>query len=86
MTTSYVIKLLAPEMALSAANTVNNSRCVRILETGTGNALITHKDAGGNTIATVTMRQGTDIYLRKDMTDTLSSNSATTVAVAISAW
>jgi hypothetical protein len=80
------IRLQSSEIALSTANTVNNSKAVRVLETGTGNALITHKDAGGNTIGTITIRQGNEFYFRKDPTDTLTSNSATTVAVAVSAW
>lgn len=86
MTTSNVLKLLAAEQALSTANTVSNGRVIRIHETGTAKALITHKDSGGNTIGTITIPTGGQLILRKEMTDTLEANTATVVAVSIAAW
>lgn len=80
---SSIIKLMDSEIALSTANTVSNGRLVRVLETGVGNALITVKDSGGTTLGTVTMLQGTELAIEKKPTDTLTSNSATTVAVSI---
>lgn len=86
MTTTNVIKLLAAEQALGAANTVSDGRVIRIHETGTAKALITHKDANNVTIGTITIPTGGQLILRKEMTDTLAANTATVVAVSIAAW
>lgn len=77
-------KPLAVEQACnSTPSTFGGSRLVRLLETGTGNALITRAYANGTTIATFTLRQGTDLSVIKDWTDTLSSNTASVVGVPI---
>jgi hypothetical protein len=66
----------------STASTFGLATLVRILETGTGNALITHANSSA-TIGTVTIRQGGDAFVIKNPTDTLASNSATVVGVQV---
>lgn len=78
-----VIKVIGSEFDLSTANTVGGNKGVRILETGTGNAKITQRDAANNILGTITVRQGTELTLVKAPTDTVESNAATTVAVAV---
>jgi hypothetical protein len=78
------IKLRGTEQPCnSTANAFGNATLVRILETGTGNALITHRANSTVTVGTVTIRQGTDAFIIKGPLDTLESNSATVVGVQV---
>jgi hypothetical protein len=80
-----VLKPLNQEITLSAtANTVSSGGIVRLVETGgTAASLITVKDLGGNTIGSITIAKGGELYLRKSRTDTLTSSAGTVVAVSI---
>lgn len=79
-----LLKIRATEIACGGTpNTFSNAFCVRLVETGTGNALVTQKLSGGTTVGTFTLRQGNEAYVVKAPTDTLESNAATVVGVNI---
>lgn len=80
-----IIKLLTSQITLgTTANTVSLARAVRVYNDNITTALITRKDAGGNTLGTVSMTTKDVLILDKDSTDTLESNSASgVVAVSI---
>lgn len=69
------IKLLTPEVAVTTANNVNNSKLVRVAIT-TGSALLTLKDAEGTTIGTMTLLSTTPEYIVKTPTDTIEANTS----------
>lgn len=79
---SAVLKVIGVEQACNTTpNTFNSAKLLRVTETGTGNALITRNDGANN--YTFTLRLGTTEYVEKAMTDTLSSNTTTVVAVPV---
>lgn len=79
-----IIKLRGSEITLgTSANTVSNANMTRVLNTSDIVAtLITHKDAGGNTIGTVTIGTNSVAFIEKALTDTLQSNAASGVVAA----
>lgn len=66
------IKPLAPEIALSSANTVDNAVHVRIYNDTGGAVLITNTTTG----ASITIPSGDTEFLVKGATDTLTAGSA----------
>jgi hypothetical protein len=81
---SATIKPLGLEQSVNATPIAfSNAACVRLVELNTGNALITRAYANGTVIATFTLRQGSEVSVMKNFTDTLASNSATVVGTAV---
>lgn len=80
-----IIKLLASQITLgTTANTVSLARAVRVYNDNITTALITRKNADGNTLGTVSIATKDALILEKDYNDTLESNSASgVVAVSI---
>lgn len=84
-----IIKVISTEVAVnSTPSTVSSASLVRIINTSNSvNALITHKDASNNTIGTLTLPfAGGDesvIYLMKEPTDTVESNSAVVFGTSV---
>ena len=79
MSDSKPIKILASEQTLgTAANTVSDSKCVRILNGSAAVTLITLADATG-TVGTITMGIGQELFIKKNPTDTLKSGAASLV-------
>ena len=69
-----IVKVIASEIDLTSANTVNNASVVRI-NNNSGNAvLITRANAG--TIGRVTLASGEIVYLQKAPSDIFASNVA----------
>jgi hypothetical protein len=74
------LNILAEEISLSTANTVNSATLVRLFNTDdTTDTLITRKDSGGTTIASVTLGAGEILNLQKDATDTFESAESVVV-------
>ena len=79
---AQVVKLLGSEVNLSSATNVGFAKLVRVLNNKTSVQVITQKNAGGTTIATVTMAAGEIAYIQKAPTDTLTG-VATSLAVSV---
>lgn len=74
------LNILAEEISLSTANTVNSATLVRLFNTDdTTDTLITRKDSGGTTIASVTLGAGEILNLQKDASDTFESAESVVV-------
>lgn len=77
-----IVKVLTQEVAVnSTPSSISSASLVRIINTSnTVNALITHRDSANNILGTLTLPfAGGDesvIYLMKEPTDTVESNSA----------
>ena len=69
-----IVKLIAAEIDLTSANTVNNASVVRI-NNNSGNAVLITR-ANADTIGTVTLASGEIVYLQKAPSDTFASNVA----------
>lgn len=78
---SGLIKPLGTEIALTTANTVANSRCVRLLS-GAGNTLISVNTVSTNVTCTFTMLANTEVFIPKNPLDTIAAN-ASVQAVAV---
>lgn len=79
-------KLRAVESACnSTPQDFGKATVVRLLETGTGNALITQKSNTAVVIGTLTIRQGTETVIVKSATDTLETAGAV-LAVPVAYW
>ena len=79
---AQVVKLLGSEVNLSSATNVGFAKLVRVLNNKTSVQVITQKNAGGTTIATVTMAAGEIAYIQKAPSDTLTG-VATSLAVSV---
>lgn len=77
-----VLRLLGSEGNLSSASNVGFAKLVRVLNNKASVQAITQKDAGGNTLATVTLAAGESVLIAKAPTDTLTG-VATSLAVSV---
>lgn len=83
------VKILSSEVSVNSTPTnVSLASLVRVLNTSnSANALITHRDASNTIIGTLTLTfTGGDeccVFLMKDPTDTIQSNSATVVGASV---
>ncbi len=77
-----VVRLLGSEGNLGSASNVGFAKLVRVLNNKTSVQVITQKNAGGATIATVTMAAGEIAFIAKAPTDTLTG-AATSLAVSV---
>ena len=79
---AQVVKLLGSEGNLSSASIVGFAKLVRVLNNKAAVQVITQKNAGGTTLATVTLAAGEVAYIQKAPTDTLTG-VATSLAVSV---
>ena len=77
-----VLRLLGSEGNLSSASNVGRAKLVRVLNNKTSVQVITQKNSGGTTIATVTMAAGEIAFIAKAPGDTLTG-AATSLAVSV---
>ena len=77
-----VLRLLGSEGNLSSASNVGFAKLVRVLNNKTSVQVITQKNAGGDTLATVTLAAGEIAYIAKAPIDTLTG-VATSLAVSV---
>jgi len=73
---------MAPEGNLASATDVEKARLVRVLNNKTSVQIITHTDAGGQVLGTVTLAAGEIAYIAKSPTDKLLG-VATSLAVKV---
>ena len=77
-----VTRLNGSEGNLASASNVGFAKLVRVLNNKTTVQVITQKNAGGTTLATVTLAAGEVAYIEKASTDTLTG-VATSLAVGV---
>jgi len=77
-----VIKLNGSEGTLASASNVGFAKLVRVLNNKTSVQVITQKNAGGTTLATVTLAAAEIAYIQKAPSDTLTG-AATSLAVNV---
>ena len=77
-----VLKILAPEGNLASATNVEFGSLVRVLNNKTSVQIITHTDAAGQVLGTVTLAAGEIAYIKKAPTDKLLG-VATSLAVKV---
>jgi hypothetical protein len=77
-----VLRLNGSEGNLGSASNVGFAKLVRVLNNKTSVQVITHKNAGGTTLATVTLAAGEVAYIAKSGSDTLTG-AATSLAVNV---
>jgi hypothetical protein len=77
-----VLRLLGSEGNLGSASNVGFAKLVRVLNNKTSVQVITHKNAGGTTLATVTLAAGESAMIAKAGSDTLTG-AATSLAVSV---
>ena len=77
-----VLRLLGSEGNLASASNVGRAKLVRVLNNKTSVQVITQKNSGGTTIATVTMAAGEIAFIAKAPDDTLTG-AATSLAVNV---
>ena len=77
-----VIKLNGSEGTLASASNVGFAKLVRVLNNKTSVQVITHKNSGGTTLATVTLAAAEIAYIQKAPSDTLTG-AATSLAVSV---
>ena len=76
------VKLKGTETNLASATNVGFATLVRVVNNKTSTQLITLKNAGGTTLATVTLAAGEIAYIQKAPSDTLTG-VATSLAVSV---
>ena len=79
---AQVTNLLGSEVNLGSATNVGFAKLVRVLNNKASVQVITQKNAGGTTLATVTLAAGEVAYIQKAPTDTLTG-VATSLAVSV---
>jgi len=77
-----VLRLLGSQGTLASASNVGFAKLVRVLNNKTSVQVITQKNAGGTTLATVTLAAGEVAYIAKAPDDTLTG-VATSLAVSV---
>tara|TARA_B100001093_G_scaffold172148_1_gene164950 strand:- start:2635 stop:2886 length:252 start_codon:yes stop_codon:yes gene_type:complete len=77
-----VLKILAPEINLASATNVGFASLVRVLNNKTSVQLLTHTDAAGQVLGTVTLAAGEIAYVKKNPTDKLLG-AATSLSVSV---
>jgi hypothetical protein len=73
---SPIIRLLAAEAAVSAANAFNGNKLIRIYNPNATDVLITITNASAAVVGTVTVRTGETIFINKAGTDTVTAATA----------
>lgn len=76
------VRLLGSESNLASATNMGFAKLVRVLNNKASVQVITQKNAGGTTLATVTLAAGEVAYIEKASTDTLTG-AATSLAVSV---
>ena len=76
------VRLLGSEANLASATNMGFAKLVRVLNNKASVQVITQKNAGGTTLATVTLAAGEVAYIEKASTDTLTG-AATSLAVSV---
>ena len=79
---SQTIRLLGSEAGLASASNVGHAKLVRVLNNTGAVQVITQKNEGGTTLATVTLAAAEVAYIAKASTDTLTG-AATSLAVSV---
>ncbi len=77
-----VLRLLGSEAGLASASNVGRAKLVRVLNNKTSVQVITQKNAGGTTLATITLAAAEVAYIAKASDDTLTG-AATSLAVGV---
>ena len=77
-----VIKLNGSEAGIASASNVGFAKLVRVVNNKTSVQVITHKNAGGTTLGTVTLAAAEIAYIQKAPSDTLTG-AATSLAVNV---
>ena len=77
-----VLRLLGSEGNLGSASNVGFAKLVRVFNNKASVQVITQKNSGGTTLATVTLAAGEVAYIAKTSTDTLTG-AATSLAVSV---
>jgi hypothetical protein len=70
-----VTKLLGSETDLTSATNVGFAKLLRVYNSGSA-AAVTQKNAGGTTLATVTLAAGEILHIQKAPSDTLEGGAA----------
>ena len=76
------VRLLGSEGNLASDSNVGFAKLVRVLNNSASVQVITQKNAGGTTLATITLKAGEIAYIEKGSTDTLIG-AATSLAVSV---
>ena len=76
------IKLLGSEAGIASASNIGFAKVVRVLNNKGSVQVITQKNAGGTTLATVTLAAGEVAYIEKASSDTLTG-AATSLSVSV---
>jgi len=79
---AQTIKLLGSEAGIASASNVGFAKLVRVLNNKGSVQVITQKNAGGTTLATVTLAAHEAAYIQKASTDTLTG-AATSLSVSV---
>jgi hypothetical protein len=79
---AQTIKLLGSEVDIASASNVGFAKLVRVLNNKGSVQVITQKNAGGTTLATVTLAAAEIAYIQKAPSDTLTG-AATSLAVSV---
>ena len=79
---AQVTNLLGSEVNLASATNVGFAKLVRVLNNKASVQVITQKNEGGTTIATVTLAAGEVVHIQKSPEDTLTGAS-TSLAVSV---
>lgn len=69
-----ILKLQGSEASVTAASNINSATVVRVFNATTAGILVTQKNVGGDTLATVTAGPGVT-FIKKLPTDTLTAAS-----------
>ena len=77
-----VLRLQGSEGNLASATNMGFAKLVRVLNNKASVQVITQKNAGGTTLATVTLAAGESVLIAKSASDTLTG-AATSLAVAV---
>ena len=71
-----VLRLLGSQSNLTSASNVGLAKLVRVYNSGGSDLVLTQKNAGGTTLATVTVKTKEVEYIAKASTDTLEGGAA----------
>ena len=77
-----VLRLLGSQATLGSASNVGFAKLVRVLNNKASVQLITLKNAGGTTLATVTLAANEAVNIQKASSDTLTG-AATSLATSV---
>jgi hypothetical protein len=79
-----ILKVLAPEQAANTANSYSNNSVIRLVNVGTGPALINVNTSNSNYVNTsFTMLGNSTVVIQKWTTDTLIANNNSVFAAPV---